>query len=270
MPLALPGLAGTSALTVTNATSTTLPTTTATSVTAAPSSTTTTASTTPAPGTSLLIVRSQYINGTVISGLFTVLYQDGAPIETGYTPAQFVLVNGQTYQVQTEGYGSTYFQYWTDNNWVNAQRTIALTSSASITGAFCSGTCSDARMAPPPLNGITVYASRISASYWAPCFATACSAGSGPGASMYFVLEDSNGNFLQGGFADEWGLTFTGLNPGATYYVLPEDCNLCHNSSHDVVFQNWDSGSTVRPLAVQAGAVLKAWYSCTNMCAAGP
>ncbi|HJT09836.1 MAG TPA: fibronectin type III domain-containing protein, partial [Candidatus Nitrosotalea sp.] len=38
--------------------------------------------------------------------------------------------------------------------------------------------------------GITVYAHRIPASYWDPCFATTCSAGTGPGAKMEFALLD--------------------------------------------------------------------------------
>ncbi|TLX69493.1 MAG: fibronectin type III domain-containing protein, partial [Thaumarchaeota archaeon] len=60
--------------------------------------------------------------------------------------------------------------------------------------------------------GITVYAHRIPAAYWDPCFATECNAGTGPGATMYFELWDSSGNFVQSGYADENGYTFPGLN----------------------------------------------------------
>ncbi|MCS4538591.1 MAG: fibronectin type III domain-containing protein [Thaumarchaeota archaeon] len=58
--------------------------------------------------------------------------------------------------------------------------------------------------------GITVYAHRIPAFYWDPCFATTCSAGSGPGTTMYFELYDSSGNLVQTGYADENGYTFSG------------------------------------------------------------
>ena len=117
--------------------------------------------------------------------------------------------------------------------------------------------------------GITVTANRIQASYWDPCFATTCSFGTGPGAAMFFALcsDASCLNVVQTGFADEHGFTFSGLKPGTTYYVLPDDCNSCHGSAHNVVFQHWGDGSTVRPLAATAGSRLDAWYSCTNNCA---
>ena len=116
--------------------------------------------------------------------------------------------------------------------------------------------------------GITVYAHRIPASYWDPCFAATCSAGTGPGAKMEFALLDSSGNVVQTGLADENGYTFTGLNSSIPYYVYPEDCNSCHISSHDVIFQYWgDNKSTGRPRAAAVGASLDAWYSCTNGCA---
>jgi hypothetical protein len=116
------------------------------------------------------------------------------------------------------------------------------------------------------VGGITVYAHRIPASYWDPCFATTCSAGSGPGTTMYFELQDAAGNTIQSGYADENGYTFTGLTPGVTYYVYPDDCAGCHGSTHDVVFDHWGDGSTVRPLATSVGSSLDAWYSCTNGC----
>lgn len=121
-----------------------------------------------------------------------------------------------------------------------------------------------------PSTEITVYAHRIPASYWDPCFATTCSAGTGPGATMYFGLFDSSGELIQSGFADENGYTFSGLNPNDTYYVYPADCGLCHISLHDVVFEYWgDNFSNVRPRATTTGSSLDAWYSCSNNCAIG-
>ena len=83
---------------------------------------------------------------------------------------------------------------------------------------------------------------------------------------MYIILYNSSGNIVQTGFVNEQGYTFTGLTPGATYYVYPTDCDSCHNSTHDVVFTYWGNNSTVRPIAITAGESLDAWYSCTNGC----
>lgn len=253
------------------ATSTTTTSTSSTSTTTTGASTTT--SSTTAAGTSSLTVGSRWANGTAISGMYAVLYQGGTQVASGYTPVQFTLTDGQPYQVEVEGYGSAYFQYWGDTNWVNALRNVTLSSPASFDAVFCKGACSDGSTAPPPSDGVTVYADRIPASYWSPCFATVCSAGTGPGASMYVVIEDSAGNVLHSAYADEWGVTFTGLTPGVTYYVLATNCNMCHGSVHDVVFNYWTGGTlgssqyASNPLAVKAGGVVEAWYSCTNSCA---
>ena len=113
---------------------------------------------------------------------------------------------------------------------------------------------------------ITVYAHRIPADYWEPCFAANCTAGTGPGTTMYFELRDSSGNLVQDGYADEHGYTFSGLNASATYFVYPTDCESCHGSLHDVVFQYWGDNSTVRPFAAMLESSLDAWFSCTNSC----
>ncbi len=114
--------------------------------------------------------------------------------------------------------------------------------------------------------GIKVTAHRIPASYWDPCFATTCRAGTGPGVSMYFELYDSSGNFVRSGYADEHGHTFTGLNPLKTYYMYPTNCYACHGSTHDVLFEYWGNGNTDVPRAVHVGGQLNAWFSCDNGC----
>lgn len=119
------------------------------------------------------------------------------------------------------------------------------------------------------LGEITVYAHRIPAPYWDPCFATTCKAGTGPGASMYFVLYDINGNFLQDGYADENGYSFTGLDPASQYYVYAANCDSCHGSTHDVVFRHWGNDSTADPRLAKVSAKLNAWYACTNSCSGG-
>lgn len=227
-----------------------------------------------------LTVNTQDTTGATLTGYFVQLYLNGLPISSGYTPATFTLVSGATYVVESDGYGSCVFDHWLDTGSTNNQRSVSITSDASLTSVLNCGSSSTTTTTTTSTSsatsmGITVYAHRVPASYWDPCFATSCTntmascntTCTGPGTTMYFALYDSAGNFISGGFADENGFTFTGLNPSATYYVYPDDCNMCHGSLHDVVFQYWGDGSTTRPLAATVGQSLDAWYSCTNSCA---
>src|SRR4029077_362035 len=99
--------------------------------------------------------------------------------------------------------------------------TSSATSTTSTVTSTSSSTTSATTSTTSVIGGITVYAHRIPATYWDPCFATSSSnpqhpgitSCSGPGASMYVALLDSNGNLVQEGYADENGYTFTGLNP---------------------------------------------------------
>jgi hypothetical protein len=216
-----------------------------------------------------LSITSSYTTGGSLVGMFILVQQSGQTIASGYTPVSFALSSDQTYTITAEDYTNAYFYQWSDNV-CSPSRSVTLSSGSQT--VLNAGYTTTAQAAPNcgSSTGITVYASRIPASYWAPCFATVCSAGTGPGATMWFALLDSSGNIIQTAFSDENGYTFTGLTPGATYYVYPGDCGSCHGSTHDVIFEYWGNnlGST-RPLAVTVGESLDAWYSCTNGCAGG-
>jgi hypothetical protein len=183
-------------------------------------------------------------------------------VATGVTSSMFSAAAGHEYSLQVYTYGSCTFSHWSDGA-LSDPRTFAATGAAlSFTAAY---NCVGAVMEN---NGmITIYDHRTPQSNWAPCFSLVCNLGTGPGASMYVTLYDSNGTVAGTGFSNENGLTFTRLNPSATYYIYPSDCDLCHGSTHDVLFSHWGDGNTTRPLAVTANnTVLDAWYICTNTC----
>ncbi len=142
-------------------------------------------------GTSKLIVNSISTNRSTMTGFYTVLYNSGEEVvATGYTPAVFTLNNTELYSVSVEDYGSYYFQYLDDTGSVNTPRTVVTSANLALTAVMCEGppeTCPN----PTPMDGITVYENRMGADYWALCFEPACVRGTGPGATMYFVLENS-------------------------------------------------------------------------------
>jgi len=217
---------------------------------------------------STLTIRSVNQAGSSATGYaVTILNSQGQAVDTATTPLAFNTTVGQSYEVRASSGsgsgGSCTFSYWSGNGSTNLPLTLTATSAPQyLTGVF------DCNSNGGPTS-ITVYAHRIPAGYWAPCFATACAAGTGPGATMYFALYNSDGTLIATGFANENGYTFTGLTAGDTYYVRAENCDSCHGSTHDVLFDHWGDANTTDPVAVVAGSSLDAWYSCTNGCGGG-
>lgn len=236
---------------------------------------------------STIVVNSQYSGGGSLTGMYVLLQQGGNTISSGFTQVTFSVTSGQTYSVTAESYTNAYFYQWSDGVCSSTRTVNATASQISLTAEYTTTQQTPAGCSVSgggsggggSSTGITVTAHRIPASYWAACFATTCTnplascdtSCTGPGASMYFVLYDATGNVVATGFADESGHTISGLTPGATYYVYPSDCDLCHGSTHDVVFQNWGTSSgaainATRPIQVVVGETVNAWYTCTNGC----
>jgi hypothetical protein len=234
-----------------------------------------------------IFVNSSYSSGQNLTGMFVSLQQGNRTVDSGFTPVNFTLNTSGTYVVTAGNYTNAYFYQWSNGVctssqpvMVNSTYGVALNAqymNSSQTPPNCAtSTTSSApprNSSPPPgnPNGITVYASRIPATYWAPCFALVCSAGTGPGATMFFILYNSAGGVVATAFANENGYTFTGLASNTTYYVYPVDCDDCHGSTHNVVFEYWngDPSDTTKPMAVTVGQALNAWYACTNGCGGG-
>jgi len=211
--------------------------------------------------TSTVTINSVNQDGNSMTGFPITMTYQGHVVDAATTTTTFGTTVGYTYQVAAGNANGCTFSNWsvTDNG--SAVSFTATSSVQTLTAVY------DCNNGGP--NSITVYAHRIPAGYWAPCFALVCAAGTGPGASMYFALEYKNGTLVGSGFSDENGLVFSGLKPGVTYVLFADDCDLCHGSTHDVLFNHWGNGTTSDPVYLVAGTVMDAWYNCTNGCGGG-
>jgi hypothetical protein len=229
-------------------------------------------------GSASVTVKATDTNNNVLTGYFVqILNPSGNVVATGYTPQTFSnLVAGASYSVQVDGYQSCSFAHWS-NGATSDPMTFTATTSATFTALLKCNTGGGETGNGP--GTITIYDHRIPAGYWADCFALTCSnpldpscgdSCTGAGASMWVVLYNAAGTVVASGFADENGLVFYNLTAGATYYIYSSDCDLCHGSTHDVLFHNWGPGTgtnDIRPLPVIAnGTYVDAWYTCTNGC----
>ena len=89
--------------------------------------------------TSRLTVLTEAADGGALSSYWVQLYMDGVTAATGYTPANFTLVSGQTYAVEADGYGGCSFDHWQDTAGTNNRRDIALSSDTSLTAVMNCG-----------------------------------------------------------------------------------------------------------------------------------
>ncbi len=228
-------------------------------------------------GGSSVTVNSVDKGGNPLSGFYIVLLEGGSTVATGFTTAIFTTNAGASYVVQADSYGNCTFSNWSDGVRGNPRPFTATSGSASFTAVYGCGSGGVEGGGGP--GTITLYDHRVPASTWAPCFASSCvnaqascdESCTGPGAAMWVTLYDSTGTVVATGFSDENGLTFSGLNPSATYYLYPADCDRCHGSTHDVLFAYWgDNTTSTRPLQLIAnGTYVDAWYTCTNGCGGG-
>ena len=49
-------------------------------------------------------------------GYYTTLWQNGNQLASCFSPCQFAVNNGQTYQIAVADYGSEYFAHWQDGS----------------------------------------------------------------------------------------------------------------------------------------------------------
>jgi len=213
-------------------------------------------------------------NSNKISGLWVAVLDDqGKLIASGYTEidASFTLDAGKAYSVDMGDFfndktQTTYqFKGWLDSANDDNRRTATLTSDDTFnaeytvtTGAVPPIPTPDDNNSPPPpppsggAGELAAFAYRIPSSFWGATFTSA-------NAQMYFVIYNSTGGFVTGGFYDENGSTVK-LNDGESYWIVPQDCHHCHGGTHDVAFNHWEDSSTERVRAVTTGLTVGAYY----------
>lgn len=77
-------------------------------------------------------VKSVNQNGAQIDGYYTVLFQYGNTINTGFTTITFPTISGEIYTVQVDDYASCSFSHWQDSGSSNSQREFTATSSGQM------------------------------------------------------------------------------------------------------------------------------------------
>jgi hypothetical protein len=77
------------------------------------------------PGQSDVSVITVDLGGSQISGLYTVLYQNGAAIGNGFSMATFSVENGHEYEVEVQDYGKYKFSHWSDNQTLRRRAFVA-------------------------------------------------------------------------------------------------------------------------------------------------
>ena len=68
----------------------------------------------PPAGQSTVSVSTVNSAGSPITGYYTTLWQNGAQLQSCFSPCSFTLGNGQTYQVAVADYGAEVFNHWND------------------------------------------------------------------------------------------------------------------------------------------------------------
>jgi len=142
-------------------------------------------------------VGSMYSNGSSLAGIFTELQQNGNIVSTGFTPASFPVISGQSYTVTVSNYGSSYFNKWSNGFSV---RTIPVTANSSTTALTAVFTTT--QQAPPTTGySITIDSKNIN----------------GSAASGFLVNVRVNGNSIASGFTP---VTIPNLEPGVQYQIV--------------------------------------------------
>lgn len=85
----------------------------------------------PAPVHAKLSIRSVDSSGNAVNGLYATITNSANQAKSGFTPASFSLLTGQSYTVSVGDYGIYKFSHW-DNGSTSRTRTVSITDNTSI------------------------------------------------------------------------------------------------------------------------------------------
>ena len=157
---------------------------------------------------------SQNLSGQAFTGMYTVLFSNsGSVLQTGFTPANFTLSNGQTYMVLVDDYGSCYFDHWADTGSSINPRSITISNNTQITAVYNCGGSSSSGVS---INSVDQSGNAI--------------------AGYYVVLYNSNGNVLATGFTPKVFSTTS----GSSYSIGVSSYGSC-------TFSKWSDGVALDP-----------------------
>jgi hypothetical protein len=176
-----------------------------------------------AKGTPALTIKTADLSGNPIDGYYTTLTQGGSQIQSAFSPAQFSLDAGETYQVSVADFGDYVFSRWDDGT-TSRTRAVSVSGPTTMTAYYASSQASllvsSVDLSGDPLSG------------------------------LWTVIE-KDGATVASGYTP---LSYSG-SPG-TYRVTVSDYQ-------DYEFDHWDSGSTssTRQLELRSDDELVAYYS---------
>jgi hypothetical protein len=82
-----------------------------------------------------ITVNSVDLKGKPIVGMWTTVTEDGATVQTGYTPISFSVPEGQTYVITVASYRQHTFDHWDDGS-KNRERIITATQDMTLTAFY--------------------------------------------------------------------------------------------------------------------------------------
>lgn len=197
----------------------------------------------PSGGQSSLTIRTEDMYGNEITGYYTVLMQNGAVIETGFSPKTFTLDTDEDYTVSVSDYGSYAFDHWAGSGSEIREMNVEFVNDGSDTlTAVYRNVNEQVEPEPspepsPPPEQITDTISVTTVD------------SSGNQIYGYYTTLWQDGNVIQSAFSPA-GFT---VSTGQTYQVAVADYG-------QYVFDHWSDGSYDRFHNAQAGDELVAVY----------